>query len=235
MEQTQQNVQSQEIVQPEPSATQEVQTQSTPTPSQPEQERNFRALRESKEKAERERDELLRQMQEMQKSQVPTESKEEGMSLAPDDLVEWRHMEKKFNELQDQIKSYQQQSSFSSAEAKLKMQYPDFDQVVTKENVELLKQTEPEMASSLLAGSDIYAKGISAYKLIKNLGLYKEDKYAQDRQMAAENAAKPRSTASVGVQSGQTPLSQANAFANGLTPDLRKQLLKEMNESRKSY
>ena len=35
-------------------------------------------------------------------------------------------------------------------------------------------------------------------------------------------------------QQGDSPLSRANAFANGLTPELRVQLIKEMEEARKN-
>ena len=53
------------------------------------------------------------------------------------------------------------------------------------------------------------------------------------RSKARENHAKPRPISSIGAQEGDGPLSKANAFANGLTDELKQQLLKEMQEARK--
>jgi len=48
------------------------------------------------------------------------------------------------------------------------------------------------------------------------------------------NTAKPRPLTSVSPQSGESPLSRANAFAEGLTPELKKNLFKEMQEAKKN-
>jgi hypothetical protein len=55
-----------------------------------------------------------------------------------------------------------------------------------------------------------------------------------DRAAAQKNASKPKPLASVSPQQGDSPLSRANAFANGLTPELQKQLRQEMEEARKN-
>ena len=82
---------------------------------------------------------------------------EEEINLAPDDLVEWRHVEKKIKKLEKELKTFQESTSQSSAESRLKSQFPDFEKVVNKENVELLKQIEPEMASTLLTCNKPFA------------------------------------------------------------------------------
>lgn len=223
-----------EVVQPQENSAPEAPAEAEAKPSHDDQEKNWREVRRAKDQAERERDELLRRLQDIEaKSQPAKEEEEEDVSLAPDDLVEWRHVEKKIKKLEKELKSFQESSSVSSAESRLKAQYPDFDKVVNKENIELLKQTEPEMANLLLQGKDLYGKGVSAYKMLKNLGIYKEDHYAKDREKAEQNSKLPRSTSSVGVQSGDSPISKANAFAEGLTPDLKKSLWKEMEMYRK--
>ena len=56
-----------------------------------------------------------------------------------------------------------------------------------------------------------------------------------DKRKAQENSAKPRPMASVSPQQGESPLSHANAFANGLTPELQKQLWKEMQDAKKGF
>jgi hypothetical protein len=136
--------------------------------------------------------------------------------------------------LEDQIKQYQQQSQLQTTEARLKAQYPDFDSVVSRENVELLKDRHPEIAYTLQQGQDLYATGVSAYTLIKKLGIQQEQTYEVDKQLAQRNAAKPRPLTSVAPQQGDSPLSRANAFANGLTDELKIQLRKEMAEAMKN-
>lgn len=195
--------------------------------------RNFRALREAKEKAERERDEMLRMITQVQsqKKAAPIEE-EDDIHLNPDDLVEWKHVDKKIKKLESQIKNYQSQSAVAVTEARLKSQYPDFDSVVSQQNVAQLSSQYPELANALASTSDLYSQAVSAYTLIKKLGISPEDDtYARDRERAKVNASKPRPLASVSPQQGDSPLSRANAFAQGLTEDLKNQLHKEMVES----
>ena len=68
--------------------------------------------------------------------------------------------------------------------------------------------------------------------MIKQMGVYKEDKFSQDRARAEVNAGKPRPLTSMSPQQGDGPLSKANAFDNGLTDELKESLLKEMNDAR---
>jgi hypothetical protein len=139
--------------------------------------------------------------------------------------------------LENPIKNYQSQSTISSTESRIKSQYPDFDSVVSQENISQLSAQYPEIANAIGSSSDLYSQAVSAYTIIKKLGISPEsntDMYAKDRERAKVNAAKPRPLASVSPQQGDSPLSKANAFANGLTEDLKKQLFKEMVEASKN-
>ena len=200
--------------------------------------KNMRALREKSERIERERDEALKKLQELQYGKHHSHDHDDDeIKIGPDELAEGKHVtqvDRKIKKLEQQLQSYQQSTNATTAEARLKAQYPDFDRVVSKDNIDLLKETEPEIAYTINASSDIYSKAVSAYKMIKKLGIYQEDPYIKDRERAEHNAAKPRPLASVSPQQGDSPLSKANAFANGLTDDLKKQLYKEMVEARRS-
>lgn len=208
------------------------------TPQEIAQAKNFRQL---KAKLEAERDEALRIAQELQSKlnpqQQPKVEEEIDYRINPDDLVEGKHLnkfEKKIKKLEDQLKNYQQQSTESNVEVKLKNQFPDFDKVVSRENVELLKEAYPELANTLNSSSDLYSKAVSAYTLIKKFGIHQEEPYKADVERAKANAAKPKPLASIAPQQGDTPLSRANAFAQGLTDELRKQLHKEMLDAMKN-
>ena len=79
---------------------------------------------------------------------------------------------------------------------------------------------------------DLYTKGASAYTIIKQMGIAPGSSLEADKERAERNLAKPRPLASVASSQGnESPLQRANAFANGLTEELRQQLHKEMIES----
>jgi len=204
------------------------------------QARNVREMRLRKEQAEKERDEAYRLLQQMKEQNTPVPSPEPqeedlNINIGEEDFVEGKHLgkvAKKIKKLEEQIKNYQQATTSVTVETKLKQKYGDFDSVVSKENVEALVRDYPELGNTLRSNPDLYSQAVSAYTMIKQMGIYKEDKYSADRARAKENAAKPRPLASVSPQQGQGPLSKANAFANGLTEELKEQLRKEMNEAR---
>jgi hypothetical protein len=203
-------------------------------------ERNMRALREKAERIERERDEAMRRLQELESKQTVQPQFEEDLSLnlRDDDLAEGKHLskvERQIKRLEGQLKTYQTQAQQFSIEARLKTEYPDFDRIVSTENVKELSAQYPELTATLNATPDLYAKAVSAYTMIKKLGITPpQDIITQERIQVAKNAAKPRPVASISPQHGSGALEHANAFANGLTEDLKKQLWKEMQESMKA-
>lgn len=193
---------------------------------------NMRKAWEKAERAERERDELMRRLQqiETQKSAAP---EDDDLQIGQDDIVEGKHLKqinKQVKELKQLIRQNYQQTAEQTAEVRLKAMYPDFDQVVSRSNIEMLREVEPELAATLNSSNDIYSKAVSAYKLIKNLGIHKDDIYAEDRERVQRNAAKPKPVASVTPQQGSSALGNANMFANGLTKELQSQLWKEMQD-----
>lgn len=203
------------------------------------EERNFRALREAKVKAERERDDAIAYINQMKSQQQPQQPEDdEDIVLGADELAEGKHLtkvQKKIKKLENQLKEYQQQSSVVTVETRLRSQYPDFDSVVSSTNIQSLAQQYPEIAATIDSSSDLYSKAVSAYTMIKKLGIIPDTSYDEDKIKAKVNAAKPRPLTSVSPQQGDSPLSHANAFANGLTPELQKQLRKEMEDSRNKF
>lgn len=200
---------------------------------------NVRALREKAQRAEqleRERDDLMRRLQESQGAKSQEVARDEDFDLAPDALAEGKHLSKmahKVKELEKQLKNYQNQSAETLAEQKVKINFPDFDKVVSPDNIDMLRNNFPEIAEMIHNTPDMYKKASSAYTLIKQMGIYKGETFDQEKAVAQKNAAKPKPLASIAPQQGDTPLSRANAFANGLTDDLKEQLRKEMLEARR--
>lgn len=211
-----------------------------PAQAQPEQQEetaqqsNFRALREQKELIARELELTRRRLQEAEgnNNQQQASEPEDDFGIGNDDLAEGRHLRKVNKEVQALKKQLAQQQQ-QSVEDRIHTRYSDFDSVVSQENIQKLAQDYPEMAKTLDSSSDLYSKAVSAYTMIKKLGFVPDNKFDNEKKLAQQNSAKPRPLTSVSPQQGNSPLTQANAFANGLTPELKKALYKEMVESRR--
>jgi hypothetical protein len=181
-------------------------------------EENFRRLREKAERAERERDQamsLLRQQeqQRLYNEQLLNQQRNQPQepTVDPDDYAQVnyvnRMIENKTRQMETRQQEQEQKFYAQMVETRVKTQYRDFDEVVSAENIAMLRELEPAYASSLAANPDLFMKAEGAYKLIKQLGIHKESTtQAIARDRVAQNSGKPR-PASVA-----SPLSQANNY-----------------------
>jgi len=229
----------------------EVSTDSVPTeqktiqPKESAQSLNFKAIKEQKERVERERDDALRKYQELEASQrqqiaQPQQQTalDEDLSLriGDDELAEGKHLsklDKKIRKLEQQLMEATQRTTAMTMESKLIAEHSDFYSIVTEENVKTLAAIDPDVAAGLAAIPNEYNKAKVVYKLIKRYGIPEENKPNPDKELAQKNAAKPKPSASVAPQTGDSPLGMANAFAGPMTKELRAKLLSEMNEARR--
>jgi hypothetical protein len=202
---------------------------------------NLREIREAKARVERERDEAMRRLAELEakatKPAPPVEEDDE-IHIGDDDLAEGKHLSKmarKVKRLEEQLKKQEAKTQEQATESRIKTVYPDFDKVVSKDNVDALYAAYPELGYTLSQTKDLYAQAASAYTLIKKFGIYQESPLNSDKERALKNMAKPKPLTSVAPQQGASALERANAFASGLTSELKDQLLKEMNAARKGY
>jgi len=246
-EQPQQEEPSPQEEQPVEAETQEQDyPQEEAAPQKPTKEDNIRILRERSEKAERERDELLQHLQKLQQAPQTEKTQQkieaikdnlDDLSINPDDLAEGKHLIKLVNHiknLEKRLEESSQRSQTTTAELKLKRDFPDFGTVASYDNLKRLRDADPDLADAILSTKDTYKQHALAYKMIKKLGIYREDTYSKEREIAQKNIAKPRPLSSISPQQGEGALSKANAFANGLTDELKKQLHKEMMQSIKN-
>lgn len=202
------------------------------------QARNFRQIKDEAERMRRENAEMSKRLQAYEDNQRSKQVEEPQYNINDDDLLEGKHLKKydaELKRLRQEQEQFKQQTYTLNAQAQLRSKYPDFDKVVNEENIEALKFAYPEIASTLNSSTDLYSTAVSAYTMIKKLGILPEDNFVNEKALAQKNASKPKPLASVNPQQGDSPLSKANAFANGLTPELQKQLLKEMNEVRRNH
>lgn len=200
--------------------------------------KNMKRLRDDRAKAERERDDMMRLVQQMsqqqQNAQQPIAEENYELNVNENDLAEGKHLQKlqsRINKLESTLRSYHQDTTNRIEESRIKARYPDFEEVVSNENVEALKLAHPEIFNTLIQSPDLYSKGVSAYKIIKQLGLSDSPvraSHTDDRERIQANAAKPKSPSTVGAKASSSSLGQAGAYENSLTPARKKQLYEEM-------
>ena len=226
-------------VQPEPEA---------PAPAETPQAKNFKELKHQLMRVQAERDVIARQL--LQKSQqenaaISTEPtaedqdiRYEPLNFKDDEYIEAKHVNavaKELKKVQDQLRKVQAQNQNSLAETRLRMEFPDFDSVFTQENCSSLALLDSDLAITINNEMDTYRKAKLAYKSIKQMGIDTQDNYTEEKALIQRNAAKPKPSISISPQQSNSPLTRAGAFENGLTPELKKQLYKEMIESRKGH
>lgn len=224
-------IQHEEVVSPQKE--QEAQSQETQVESQKETEENskelnFRKLRETNKQLDQRLEKANEIIEAFTNSQNQATAPPQEEELGAEDLAEGRHLKK----LEEKIERLMYQKELEAVPDKLKGKFTDFNQVVTKENLEKLEETEPELYKTIRSGTDLFAKGVAAYKTLKSLG-YAQDQESMTKQKdhVQANHKKPLSAQAI---KGQGALHEANAFANGLTPELKKQLQKEMVEAAKA-
>ena len=197
---------------------------------QAQQQENMRSLREAKQEAERERNELLRRLEAIERNQRPAEPEEDlSINIAPDDISTGAHLlkvDKRFKKIEQQyeerLRKVEERATQVAAEAQLRSQYPDIDKVINPDTVRAFNEAEPELAEAIGSYTDFYRRPVAAYKAIKRSGIISSPEEIQAQRQLAVNAQKPRSTSSLSPQRADSPLDQANMYANGgLTREMK--------------
>jgi hypothetical protein len=193
---------------------------------------NMRALREAKIEAERREEALLRRLEAIERNQRPIEPEEDlNFVIAPDDIGTGAHLlkvDKRIKKIEQQyeerLRKVEERADQVAAEAQLRMQYPDIDQVINPATVQAFNEAEPELAQAIGSYTDFRKRSIAAYKAIKRSGILSNPEEIQTQKQLLTNAQKPRSTSSLSPQRAASPLDQANMYANG-------RLTREMKEA----
>ena len=157
------------------------QTETTPQPAEDRPEINWKREMDRKEqrwlKEMEKRDELLKQLVASVQPKVKEEI-DELDQLSDDEYIpkgkqkklvkmEVAHLEKKIEELEQRIQAQKQDQWKENLERK----FSDFSDVVNRETLALLEETEPELAETIAALKDPYLIGMQSYKFIKSSGL----------------------------------------------------------------
>ena len=217
-----------------------------PRPQEAPKENNLRIMRERAEAAERRNLELERMIQmnmnqNQQSTKIQLVEEDDDFGISDDSYIEGKHLKKYVKTLKQELKATKKQfeemhqsNAMANAEIRLKSQFSDFDAVVSPENVERLKTLKPALYRSIMANSDIYDRGYTAYELIKNSSMIAESYPEQDRKIE-ENRARPRSSSTAAPQVAETPLSRVGDYDRRiLTKQRKEEILRNMEEAKRN-
>lgn len=186
------------------------------------QDKNWREIRQSLKELRRENQYLRQQVESSQRQPVAQEEPEDD-----EPYVTPKRLNNRLSDLERRLKA----KEADSVEDRLRARFSDYDDVVSVENVEYLKQNDPELALSIQAlAEDPYRQACAAYKILKRTDYQMNKSSMQDKAKIVDNSKKPMSVQAVRKQGA---LADANRFASGLTPELKNALFKEMQQARK--
>jgi hypothetical protein len=200
---------------------------------------NLRIMRERMESIEKENQEYKRILQQQQQ---PVEE-DEDLNIDDDSFIEAKQYKKHIKNIQKDLKETKKlleenskKNAMANAQVLLKSQFNDFDTVVSEENLKKLSDTQPVLYRTLLASSDIYDRGYSAYAMIKNSNIIKSNsQYSDQDKRLEENKTKPRAIGNASPQSGDTPLSKVGDYDRRILTEERKdQLRKQVEEAKRN-
>jgi hypothetical protein len=121
-----------------------------------------------------------------------------------DDYIEGKQFKSEINYLKRELNQFKQQAQSTSMEMQLRSKYPDFERVVSPDNINKFIQLKPELAESLRQTPDSYNKLITVYK----------------RERADMNQNKPRVASS--LKKTESALSHASEFSGSRLDESRK-------------
>lgn len=211
-------------------------SQQADTPAVPQQqisdeEHNWREARrkiEELERKSRDQEDYILRMQN-QRQEEP-EEEDDLSKLADDDIVTAKQARSLAQRMaRDVAEETFRQREALSADERTKAKYPDFDQVVTRENFEALRQEAPQLAMSLQRlADDPYAQNLAAYQMLKRTGIGDMAKNQPLKAKTIENTRKP---ASVQTVTKSSAIAAVSGFDRRMTPELAKQLRQEMEQA----
>ena len=192
------------------------------------QEYNWRETRRSMDDLRRQNDELRYKVDQLSTPKSPPQD-DDLANLRKDDIITVEQAQRLAEKMAKTVaeKAIREREAQTMGE-RLEARYPDFDDVVSQQNIEILRTQEPELFASIQGlAHDQYAQAVAAYKLIKRVG-FKGDsiEMARNKAKIAENTKKPIPVQTVTKQS--SAIGDVHRFDSGLTADLKKQLHREM-------
>ncbi len=192
--------------------------------------RNFAAIRQSKRELEARLKEQARELQELKnaKERLEKAATQDNDFDIDNDIApqESNVANNAINKQRQQMQQMYAQTQALQAEIRIKQKYNDFEEVVSVDNVDILKALYPKVAYKIIQETDFTKKAEKAYEAMKKYKIFTTDAKIENRKArVSKNISKPRPLSS--VKSGSPALGAANAFAEDSAEE-RRRLYEEM-------
>lgn len=226
--------------------TEEASVQQKPEPKTKDAAYNFAELRRQREddrrraeEAERRANELFELLKQSTGAKTKEERDELGEEIAkysPEDLATIGNVDKKidhkFKKKDREVASVRQELADLKAqieEQKFRARYPDIEEVLSPDNIELLRKEDPEIAQMIGNMKNTQEQAALAYKYIKRM-LPPKQEVSSEKKRALDNSKKPLSVQAISKTSA---IGNAHAFENGLTKEDKARYWKETQDAMK--
>lgn len=136
---------------------------------------------------------------------------------------------KQLQKLEQNWKNSNKQSYQQIVETRIRSEYPDFQSIVSSENVEKLRQKKPYIFNSISANQDLYEQAVGAYDAIKEFGIAKPTVPDRKQMQFNDNQGKPRASATIGTQERSSVMDDIGKY-NYPTEEQKEALRRDMYE-----
>lgn len=202
---------------------------------------NLRKKTEALEAALQERDQTMQKQQMMieQMQQRANPDRDEFDSLPDEELIDKAKLKKIRDKDRESYRKEAEQVARQTYEKidsenfayKLKMAYPDYDEVVNSANAEKLQEKDPEFMSLLAEVKDEFKRRESAYKRMKKLVQNEDKPKVKAQEVVEENR---KAAGNFFTPSGQGPMNNPYAFEFDVrSSDARKQAYQKLKAAQK--
>lgn len=182
-------------------------------------ERNWRAMRQRHKEMEyelKQKNEMLERLLQMQQQPQhapqpiaePEDPDDEFIPAGKVRGIAKKHvqpLEQKIQQLEAKIAQSEQEKRINH----LRSRYPDFDDVVNVETLEIFEKTEPELANSIAQKKDPYEIGLQSYKYIKALNLAEQVPSARRKKEVDKKIAQNSKSVQSPMAYDKRPMAQA--------------------------
>ena len=189
---------------------------------------SWKELREEGRRTKVERDEairLLKMIDENNRRNQPQNKKEEDNfdinSLSDEEYSDNKVLKKVIRQQQSEYKrlkedvSHNLQVSYQrDVEHRLNSRYPDYESIVTNDNLERLKYERPSMFKSISHNPDVYDQAVSAYEAIRDFGIYKPKTFSREDSQMAKNKGKPKQSPVIPPKKKDSSLDRIDSYGN---------------------
>lgn len=200
---------------------------------------NLRRLREEKERLQQElyqerkaKDDLLKYVTTSGKNK---EVEEVDPDLESDQLVEVKDLAKvklEMKKLKEQLDLSKHETWKQSIETRVKASCPDVDDIITRENIEALREKVPSLVSSIENQDYSVEKVEAMYSAITEMGIVKKknNPFKQDKEQFKKNQNKPRQVNSVTSQKKENNVTSSNVSSVEKKAERRKLMYELANQ-----